>query len=182
MQNINLIPQNERIQQTKVKLVKLSTILALFVFLAIAAYGGFLFYSDLQVKEEIKQRNGQIALMRDSITKLSDIEVNARNLFKKTSTLDKIFTDRIYYSRLITQFNESVPEGVTVDSFTLGQDLTISISGAATNYNLVQDFTNRLLEKELFTQVSLNSVSLDNSNKNVTFFLVVTYNGELLND
>jgi Tfp pilus assembly protein PilN len=63
----------------------------------------------------------------------------------------------------------------------MGSDNTISLSGRADAYNDVQDFTNKLLEQDMFTEVSLKSVGLEDRDNTVNYFIVVTYKAEALN-
>lgn len=181
MANINLIPQYERVEQTKVKLVKFSTVMAVLLFLVIAGTGYYMYYTTSQLRQEIAVQENQIDELRTEIRGLDNIEINARNLFKKSTTLKNIFNSRKYYSILLNELNSSIPDGVSVGSFTMGKENTINLAGSAQTYNLVQDFTNLILERDIFEQVSLNSVSLDSQDSSVSFFVIVTFNGELLN-
>jgi len=69
-----------------------------------------------------------------------------------------------------------------VKTFGLNKDSQISISGTAQTYNQVQEFSNKLLESPLFTEVSLNSVGLEKSEEKINYFIIVTYNEEVLNE
>ena len=182
METINLIPQEERVQQTKTKVVKLSTYLAIVVLVIVAGIGGYFFYTAQTIKDKAKKLDSSIAGLRTDINKLSDIEISARNLFTKSEVLGSIFQSKVYYSRLLKALEISTPDTVTANSFGLAKDSTMSISGYAKTYNAVQDFSNKILESELFTEVELNSVGLESSKDQVNFFIVVTFNEELLHD
>ena len=182
VETINLIPQEERVQQTKTKVVKLSTFLAIGVLVIVAGIGGYFFYKAQTIKDKVKELEGSVATLRADITKLSDIEISARNLYTKSEVLGAIFDSWIYYSRLLKEFEASTPSSVQVNSFGLGKDTTISISGDADTYNAVQDFSNKLLEREYFTEVSLNSVGLESQKDKVNFFIIVSYNEGILHD
>ena len=89
----------------------------------------------------------------------------------------------MYFSRLLKEMEISTPDTVVVDSFGLGKDgSTVSVSGKADTYNAVQDFSNRLLEREFFTEVELHSVGLETRLDKIAFFIVVSYNAELLHE
>ncbi|MFC1756295.1 PilN domain-containing protein [Patescibacteria group bacterium] len=182
VETINLIPKEERVQQTKTKVVKLSTYLAIGLLVIVAGVGGYFFYKAQTIKGQVKQLEGSVATLRADINKLSDIEISARNLYTKSEVLSAIFDDRVYYSRLLKELEVSTPSGVLVKSFGLGKDTTISISGEANTYNDVQDFSNKLLDRQYFTEVSLNSVGLESRKDKVNFFIVVSYSEELLHD
>ena len=51
-ESINLIPQEERVEQTKTKVVKLSTILSVIFLLFIGGVGGYLYYKVQTVKND----------------------------------------------------------------------------------------------------------------------------------
>jgi len=182
VETINLIPQEERVQQTQTKVVKLSTFLAIGILVIVAGIGGYFFYKVQTIKAQIKELDGSIAVLRTDINKLSDIEINARNLFTKSNVLGSIFKSKVYYSKLLKELEASTPDNVRVNSFGLAKDLTISISGEADTYNAVQDFSNRLLERESFIEVQLNSVGLEGKQNKVDFFIIVTYSEEMLHD
>lgn len=182
METINLIPKEERIQQTKTKVVKFSTILSVIVLVIVAGIGGFYYYKAYTVRSELEMVENNITDLRSQISQLSDIEIDARNLFKKSNTLVSIFDSRLYFSIMLDELEQSVPDGVVVRSFGLNKDMQVSISGTAQTYNEVQDFSNRLLERPLFTEVSLNSVGLENNDERINFFILVTYSEEVLNE
>lgn len=181
-ETINLIPQEERIQQTKTKVVKFSTILAVVLLVIVAGIGGYFYYKTYTLKKDLENLNNQISNLRGQITSLSTIEVEARNLYKKTTILQSIFDNRIYYSVLLKELDQSVPKNVVIDSFGVNKDNTVAISGSANTYNAVQDFTNKLLERDIFTSVELNSVGLDSREEKISFFIIVTYNEDLLHE
>jgi Tfp pilus assembly protein PilN len=181
-ETINLIPQEERIQQTKTKVVKLSTILSVILLIVVAGVGGYFYYKAYTLRSNIKDLDSSITNLRTEISSLSEIEIQARNLYKKSTILQSIFNERIYYSTLLTELEASIPDGVDIQSFGLGKESTIVISGNAATYNYVQELTNRLLERDIFTSVALNSVGLQNKDDSIIFFIVVTYDEDLLHE
>ncbi len=182
METINLIPKEERVQQAKTKVVKLSTILSVVLLVIVGGVGGFYFYKAYTLRSEVKALDDQISNLRDQINQLSDIEISARNLFSKSNVLGSIFDSRFYYSKMLEELEKSIPSGVVVKTFGLNKDSQISISGTAQTYNQVQEFSNKLLESPLFTEVSLNSVGLEKSEEKINYFIIVTYNEEVLNE
>ncbi len=182
-ETINLIPKEERVQQTKTKVVKFSTILAVIILVLVSLAGAYFYYRVYSLKQQIVALDTSIESLRGGINDLADIEINARNLYSKSTTLQAIFDERIYYSRLLRELEVSTPEDVVVDSFGLGKDgSTVSVSGRAESYNAVQDFSNRLLERAFFSEVELHSVGLESRLDKIAFFVVVTFNTELLHE
>ncbi len=181
-QSINLIPQEERLAQTKTKVVKVSTILTVVLLVIVGGVGGYYFYRASTIKSELNNLETQVNSLRSDISQLKDMEINARNLYKKSTALGTIFSSRVYYSKMLSALEQSTPEGILIDSFGLGTDQTVAISGRANTYNDVQSFTNRLLERELFTEVELKSVGLESRQEKVNFFIVVSYDLGLLHE
>ena len=124
----------------------------------------------------------EMGSLRSQIAGHSEIEINARNLSKKSTALRTIFDATVYYSKLVEEVEASTPSGIVIDSFSLGKDTTVALSGRADTYNTVQEFTNRLLSRDLFTEVALKSAGIDNRQDQKNFFIVVTYNLEKLSE
>jgi len=182
VETINLIPQEERVQQVKTKVVKASTILAILVLVIVAGVGGFFYYKTYTVRAQVEELEGKITNLRSDINDLSKIEIDARNLFKKSTILGAIFDSRAYYSVMLEELETSVPSGVIIKSYGLNKEKAVAIAGLAQTYNQVQEFSNKLLERPLFTEVTLNSVGLENNKERINFFILVAYNEELLNE
>jgi len=189
MQDINLLPQSEVIEQTKVKAIKLSTILsAIFLVIVIIASGYILFLNN-KTKQEISVLDSEIEGYRSEINSRAAVEVTVRNLDKKHKALQTIFTNQRKYSKLMEELKFRKPETLSLDSadFRKGK---ININGLADNYIAIADFINNLKNTSftggikglegLFTQVSINSVNMENSKNKISFFIVVDFNDELL--
>ncbi len=182
METINLIPKEERVQQAKTKVVKASTILSVLVLLIAAGVGGYFYYKAYTIRIQVEELETKITNLRSDINGLSKIEIDARNLYKKSTILGSIFNSRAYYSVMLEELEVSVPSGVVLKSYGLNKDKAVAIAGLAQTYNQVQEFSNKLLERPLFTEVTLNSVGLESSKERINFFILVTYNEELLNE
>ena len=81
---------------------------------------------------------------------------------------------------MLENLDNSTPPSILVDSFSLGNNNTINVSGDGETYNSIQDFSNNLLEKDLFISVELNTVTLDSNDGRINFFIVVNYDPVLL--
>ncbi len=183
--SINLIPQEEVTVQQKTEAVKTSTYITLGI-LVLAVLASVYFYLALSnIKKQIVQIDSDINSLRGQITKLSQVEVSARNLDKKFNVLQGMFKDRSRYSLLLEEFKSRNPEELIVDSMDVktGQ---ATLSGSADNYIAIASFINNLMNKnfeggnpllkDIFTSVTLNSVSLEKSTNKVKFFIVVNFN------
>src|SRR3989344_3458553 len=100
-QSINLIPQEEKQEQTKTQLVKLSTVFTIILFVIVAGISGYLFYQTYSLKTQIQLHEANITDLRAQIQNQSQIEIIARNLESKYKALNSILTDRLYYSLLL---------------------------------------------------------------------------------
>lgn len=195
-QSINLIPKEEQVQQQKQKVVKLSSVFAVFILLVVIGISGYYVNKQSKLTGQLNRYNAQIEDLRTQIASAKDIEVSARTLDARYKLLKGVYNDRILYSDLLIEIRKRIPTGVSLESFSLSSGVEsnlnmISLSGNATDYNAVARFIETLSDKEyrdanekykeLFTDVSLNSVTLDSAGSQVKFFLVVTYDPTLLN-
>ncbi|KKS31798.1 hypothetical protein A2380_01785 [candidate division WWE3 bacterium RIFOXYB1_FULL_43_24] len=184
MENINLIPQEEVQYQAKGKAVKGTTIF--FFLLTVVGLGvsGYLYYTHSEISAKVNDVNSQIDTQRNKIKSLSATEVVVRNLDKKYNSISKFIADRPHYSRLLSELKVRQPEGIRIEAMDV-KDGIINYTGDADNYILIANFINSLLNKdfpggdpelkELFAEVKLNSVTLDQNKSTVRFFIVINY-------
>ncbi len=188
--NINLVPQEEQKQQEKVQTVKKSTYLAIALFVLVAGVTGFFYYQNLQTNQNIAKHNASIELLRGQIEKQAEIEILARNLGTKYNTLQGILNSRNYFSLFMQEIKARVPDSVQIDTFSIGKQNTVNISGTGTDYISIARFIRNVSNdsftgaaegfENLFTDVTLNSVNLDAQTSEARFFIVVTYDEGLL--
>jgi len=184
MQDINLLPQSEIVEQSKARVTSFSAVIAMIFLVLVALFSGYVFYMQSVSKKQISELDSKINASRARITAMADIEVTVRNLDKKYIGLQKVFTDRKKYSLLMTELRTRKPAGIGLDSLDLKEG-KINITGSAEDYISIADFINSLLNnkfeggiKELqgvFTSVSLNSVSMESSKNSIQFFIVVDF-------
>ncbi|RJR27393.1 hypothetical protein C4561_02475 [candidate division WWE3 bacterium] len=190
MQSINLIPQQEVQEQTKTKVVKLSTVVSILILIIVGGIGGYFFYQTTTLSGSIDDLDSEVEKLRAEINSLAPVEISARNLDSKYKVLNEIFASRGNYSMLAEELRARTPEGILIDSFTLQKGTKISLSGVANNYILISNFMNNLLSPEfqggnpqlrgMFTSVSLNSVNLEKSKGLVRFAITVDINLEMI--
>lgn len=190
MADINLIPQQEKQEQAKVKAVKSSTVLSIVMFFLVAGVAGYMFYQTSTIKNTIVGHDTNITNLRNDIETLSEIEISARNLGQRYNTLKGILETRDHYSILLAEFKKRIPPTVELDTFGTGRGATINVSGQGTDYISIAKFINDLVDNDfseaseglggLFTDVALNSVNLDAQTNKARFFIVVTVDESLL--
>lgn len=184
MTDINLIPETEAYEQQRSKLVKVSTIIAIVFLVVISIVSGVLFYTTNNLNNQIKSLDVDIQNLRSEIKLMSDIEISARNLYKKYTVLQSLLNERIRYSSLVIEVRRRQPEALLVQDMDV-KNGKMNISGVTNDYVSISNFVNNLLDKnfsegnpdlkEVFTAVALNSVSLEGSTNKVKFFIVVDF-------
>ncbi len=191
-QSINLVPQTEKAAQTKTQLIKLSTVISVVILVIVGGIAGYFYYQKATLQNNSAQYQAQIEESRAKIQQLSQIEVSARNLDTKYTTLKAIFDSRFYYSRLLNELNRRTPSSIVIENFSIAPDSRVTLSGVGVDYLSISQFVERLnalLEEEdathidgLFTDVTLNSVSLDPQNGSVRYFIIVSVDTTKLKD
>ncbi|HSX39424.1 MAG TPA: PilN domain-containing protein [Candidatus Saccharimonadales bacterium] len=189
-QSINLIPQQEKQEQVNVQLVEVSTVVAIAVFVVVGLISGYLFYQSKTIKDKIAAHEVTITDLRSQIQSKSDIEIIARNLSAKSKVLSDILSSRIYNSMLLKEFQSRLPASITIEDFSLVGNTEIDLSGSADTYITIAKFINLLTDKKfiggdpalqnLFTSVSLNSVTAESAENRIKFFIAVTYDNKAL--
>jgi len=184
VESINLIPQEEVTVQQKTEAVKTSTYVTLGILVLAGLVALYFYLASNNIKKQIVQLDTDINSQRAQITKLSQVEVAARNLDKKFNVLQTLFKDRSKYSLLLEELKSRNPDELIVDSMDVkvGQ---ATLSGSADNYIAIASFISNLMNKnfeggnallkDIFTSVTLNSVSLEKSTNQVKFFIVVNF-------
>ncbi|OGC38518.1 hypothetical protein A3K42_00795 [candidate division WWE3 bacterium RBG_13_37_7] len=189
-QSINLIPQQEMQKQIETKALNVSTIVSLVVLGIVVIASIYFLVVNGGKRNQIKTLDNNIAGLRSNVSSLSSIEIVARNLDKKYKVLNSIFKDRTYYSLLMQEINSRKPDTIKLIDLISREGGKMNISGRADNYIAVADFTNKLLDgnfgggnpqlKDLFTEVTLNSVNLENQGGGVDFSIVIQFKQERL--
>ena len=191
LKNIDLIPEEERQEQVRKSAVKVGTILAVFILLVVLGFAAYLIYSSTQFKSETASLETDIVKSRTAIKELSAIEISARNLDARYQALKLLFENRRYYSILLTELEKSLPaSSVVIESLTLNVDNTVNVSGAGADYLAIAKFAKNLSDSSfsgaqeklgaLFTNVTLNSVNLDQQTSQAKFFIIVEFDPKLL--
>ena len=113
-----------------------------------------------------------------------------KNLDARTSTLKSIYAQSRYYSRLLDELEKRLPAEVVIESLGIGNGNSVSISGTGADYISIAKFISTVSNQKfegagaglssLFTNVTLNSVSLDQQTAKAKYFMVVEVNPTLL--
>ena len=122
------------------------------------------------------------------------MEIVARTLDAKYQIIDKFLGDNKKYSVLLEELSKRIPaDSVFLESASLGTSdaNTLNIAGKGADYIAIARFIDSLSDtefegaaprlKELFTDVTLNSVNLDSQDGDVSYFITITFDSSLLN-
>lgn len=184
LNDINLIPQTEVVEQRKTQAVKSSSVFSVLLLIVSLAVSVFYFVKLSDINKNIKKTDSEIESLRSKIKGMSAVEVSARNLDKKFSALESLFSKRSKYSLLLKEIYARKPSDVTIQNSDIkpGQ---FSISGTSESFISIANFVNNFLDKnyqdgnpdlkDMFIDVSLNNVSFDKSSNTAKFSIVVTY-------
>ena len=193
-QSINLIPRDEKVQQRNVKVVKLSSVLTVFVLTIMTGAAAYFWFSSNSLKSKIARKGSEIESSRRDIENMTEIEIIARTLDAKYQVLLGLYEDRRNYSSLISELVKRLPGNVEMESFSLaGDDFEeINISGRGSDYIAIARFINTLSDsnfssaeeglEKLFTGVTLKSVTLDIQDRSVKYFIVTSFNPLLIGE
>lgn len=187
---INLIPDQEVVVQKREKAVKTTSILAIIILLIALGITGYLFYTHDQLSKELQAAEAKIDASRQQIASLTSTEITARNLYKKFTSLQDIYSKRTRYSIVLDEFNKRTSAGIQIEDFAIDSTGKISITGSGDNYLLVAKFMKDLTDTDfptatqgysaLFKTVTLNTVNLSNAENRASFSLLVDYDVELI--
>jgi len=182
---INLLPPSEKRQiraaQTNVLLVRYIVVsLLLAVLLIIATTGVYLL-----MKQSKKSAEETIAQSTAKSANYQQAEHEANVFNQDLATAKSILDKEVHYSKIIVKIAQSLPSGVvleslTLDSKTFGQPMTLNALGR--NYHDALRLKSSLERSSMFSDVRLQSVSQNTSNKDsygLTIVLSVTINPEV---
>lgn len=192
-QSVNLIPREERLEQSRKRLIKVSSLVAVFLALAVSGLSVFVGLRNNKLRTQIQEVDTQIAKSRQDIKNLKDLEINARVLDTQYKLLTQFFATRKNYSYLLVELKKRVPAPVAIGSVSLSGDAKdqLNLTGTAQDYlpiaTLLATLTNRdflLAEdklKQLFISAAIRTVSYNADKSNVEYFIVADFAPGLLN-
>jgi Tfp pilus assembly protein PilN len=188
-QSINLVPREVKTEQVKVQVVRASTVITILLLLVIGSVAGYYTYTNIATKSAIKDNEAQIVKLRKDIESMADIEVVARNLDKKYSSIKTILSVRTYYSSLMEETKTRIPAEVMLNEFVLNKNGTLSLDGSGQTYLSISEFFRNLSApsegtdpkfETLFSDVTLNSVSFDNRDNTAKYSITTKFSEEAL--
>jgi Tfp pilus assembly protein PilN len=181
---INLVPDYEKFEQKQGKLVKSSTYFTLLMLIVVSGVAGYFYYQAFNLQSAISVEDVAIEDLRNDISDLSEVEVNARNLEKKLNAITTVLDSRIAHSEVIKEVYGRKPQNVVIESFTVTEDSRISITGEAFSYDDVSDFVATLNEvrnenlvtiPNLFIDIQLPTVSKSSQSGSINYLIQASF-------
>ncbi|MEK7595835.1 MAG: PilN domain-containing protein [Patescibacteria group bacterium] len=190
---IDLIPAEEKLQRSKDKAKKAGVVVTLIMFLLVLAGSvGISFYLR-SIDGELAVANQNVEDKKKRIGDRAEIEIRARNLDSKYNYLTDIFKNRLYYSILLSELSKRVPSNAHISTIDSSEPETLNLSGDSTDYVALAKLLNALASSEyaspsatanpqqnLFSSVTINTVTLDPNDSRAKFNLVITVDTERL--
>lgn len=183
MSNLNLLTQEEKTEQLKVRVVKMSTIITLVLLVLTVIVSGYFYLKATNLKNQLQTAEQRVSSARSNIESMKSVEIYARNLYKKYLVLVDILEEKVYYSEFLSAYNSRIPSGVTTDNFSFSKGDEIGLRGAASNYLLVSDLLANLNDDsidKIFEDAYLRSAKLNPGSSTVDFDVVASYDSGVL--
>ncbi len=124
----------------------------------------------------------KISNQKSDIAKSTDLEQKAATLQEHLSSFATLQSSRLYVSAIFSNLGNAIPSGVSVTSFQIGSDNTVTISGTSQTIAQVSTFAQALQDynvnylpqpgldrKPLFSNVNITTVSKASSGGQVNF-------------
>ncbi|HXK52916.1 MAG TPA: PilN domain-containing protein, partial [bacterium] len=170
--------------------VKLSSVFSVVLLVLVAIYAVYMVYTVNQIKSATRQHEQNIANHRKDINSLKEIEILARSLDGRYKLLSEVLDKRQNYSILLEEITKRMPVTTRIDSWNISAPGTVMISGVADDYLAIAKLLDNMSQKDfvdagegmesLLTDITLNSVQLDNQDTDVSFALTVKYDSKLI--
>jgi len=110
-----------------------------------------------------------------AITSINKKEQTIRKIQTKLNILRNIENNKTYYSNLLSNFNKTIINGVTINRITFPSDKTINVSASAENGNIFGRYIDQLIKDSKIEEVTLFGSSFESNTKSYTFVLELKY-------
>lgn len=182
--SISLLP--EEVKEKRVKEVRLRTFrrtgFAFLIFIVLVSLGSFLYFQSLNTS--LSRTNGEITSLEQKIEDLRAIEAIANDVEKRSEALRAIFTDEVYFSKLLGALAEATTQDVTILELAVPSGSSANLSGSTRSYASLANFLLALKgtakQSPLFSKVALKEVSLDRQTGAIRFSVILGIHEEAL--
>jgi len=161
--DINLLPEEEREKaQTEALRKKLNIYSAVVLIITLVALVGTFSFWGVQKRNEQSLRD-KIKDKERQVTEYSQVESLHRVLKDKAQGLVAIFSKQDDFGRLLDQFSQLIPSGVSLDDFSVNEIGKLTASGKAASSFEFSNFLLTLTDEgkggQLFSSVSVDSLA-----------------------
>lgn len=181
MVDINLLPKEYRKKKEGLKTIfsKTGGMVLVLLILAFALYGGVLFY-----KNKLTQN---LNIIEEKVTELDqkrdpEMEQIITGLNKQLGTLENLFKEHLYWSRLFGKIEELVVPRVYFSEakLTLTEDkVNVVLSGNALTYTVLAQQMASFQDESLIKKIEISSISLSTEG-GIDFDLAITFSKDAL--
>lgn len=182
-ENVNLVPQEVRVEKRKIGLKKFFTLASLLTLLLSVAVIVSLVVINLAQKAAINSARGKIINEQKVIASQIGTVQMVKELETRYQVLKELYAKKQRYSRLIKLLPTILPQGSQIEQFALnGKQIQVSM-----NTNGVVDvakFLKVVIDPAkggvLFSQVELKSVAIDTRTGRCNFSITLTLKDQVL--
>lgn len=170
MSTINLIPPQIKAADRNRKIFSLVfSILLILVLMLIFAYAA-VFALDYFAKDELGKTNQTLAEEQAKLKNLADIETEVNGINARLTKISGYQKDRILWSKVLTDLNNSTPEQLKLDNFSAGtKDKKLTISGAAETRRDIVKLQEKLGTLSYWTNLNFNSSTYSETEQMYSF-------------
>lgn len=182
MADINLLSQDARTNEKKTKVAKILRLVGVCSILVSIVLSGIVLLLFLTTKQSVSNATAKVvALERDVAANQSKVD-SAITLVAKFSQLQKILKNGPRYSILLLALSQKVPADMNIKELTVTSPTKVNISGDSPSYLSLSQFLQVLTSDQtsIFSEETLQSVTLDSQTGRVQFVLLVTLKDQSL--
>jgi Tfp pilus assembly protein PilN len=169
-EDISLLPQEVekvRAQEAREQLVRRGALV--FLIFSLLLTSSSLAYSYI-LRRNLSSLETEVAKEKSKVSSLSDVAAKAYDLDRRSQTLQAVFAETAYFSKLLSEIAGAVPPDVKVAEMTAPSEKSVAISGSSRSYVSLAKFLLALKDGDsIFNVVELRSVSLDKQTGEVSF-------------
>ena len=174
--DINLLPEKRKSSYRYRQIVKVFKIVSIAILIVITISSITVFF--------LKSRSSLPSLEKEEKDIISNINLQSTKAVKfilvstKLKSISEIITKRADFSKRITTVMQKIPEDVSIDSFSIGENgLGISASCNSLYFCgvMFDEFTSMVAGKDLFKYVYLKNLTYNVSNNKYLFSLSIAF-------
>lgn len=158
--DINLMPKLKEIREAGLKRIKLTRALAVVLVLGVIGLGAYTYLRVMKqlissATAEIQNNIIQYSVINETKNK---VKSSKANLASAKAVLDEYNKELVLNTALLDDIGKCMPDSIFIDSYSLSDANTITITGSAMDRQSLTDFVYNLRQSEIFDSVVLASI------------------------